>query len=116
MGQDAKLEHRLAAIMATDVVGYSRLIQADEAGTLAALGTIRTAIENQVSAHRGRIANTAGDSVLAEFASAVEAVGCAMAIQQAVAERGETEVTFRSASASIWATWSPRMATCSEWQ
>jgi adenylate cyclase len=69
MGQDAKLEHRLAAIMATDVVGYSRLIQSDEAGTLAALGAIRTAIENQISQYRGRIANTAGDSVLAEFAS-----------------------------------------------
>src|SRR5262245_36608967 len=91
MGQDAKLEHRLAAIMATDVVGYSRLIQSDEAGTLAALGAIRTAIENQISQYRGRIANTAGDSVLAEFASAVEAVGCAIAVQQVLAERSETE-------------------------
>ena len=81
MGQDAKLEHRLAAIMATDVVGYSKLIQTDEAGTLAALGVIRAAIENQISQYRGRIANTAGDSVLAEFASAVEAVGCAIAVQ-----------------------------------
>jgi class 3 adenylate cyclase len=44
MAQDPKLEHRLAAIMATDVVGYSRLIQSDEAGTLAALGTIRAAL------------------------------------------------------------------------
>src|SRR5262245_58968683 len=91
MAQDVKLEHRLAAIMATDVVGYSRLIQSDEAGTLTALGTIRTAIENQISQHRGRIANTAGDSVLAEFASAVDAVGCAIAVQQALAERSETE-------------------------
>src|SRR5262245_12098261 len=87
MSQDAKLEHRLAAIMATDVVGYSRLIQSDEAATLAGLGAIRAVIENQISDHRGRIANTAGDSVLAEFASAVEAVGCAMAVQQALAER-----------------------------
>jgi len=77
--------------MATDVVGYSRLIQSDEAGTLAALGAIRTAIENQISQYRGRIANTAGDSVLAEFASAVEAVGCAIAVQKVLAERGETE-------------------------
>jgi adenylate cyclase len=91
MGQDTKLEHRLAAIMATDVVGYSRLIQSDEAGTLAALGRIRTAIEDQISKHRGRIANTAGDSVLAEFARAVEALGCAIAVQQALAERSETE-------------------------
>ena len=73
MSQDAKLEHRLAAIMATDVVGYSRLIQTDEAGTLAALSDIRTAIANQITQNRGRIANTAGDSLLAEFASAVDA-------------------------------------------
>jgi adenylate cyclase len=90
MGQDAKLEHRLAAIMATDVVGYSRLIQSDEAGTLAALSGMRTAIEDQIRRYRGRIANTAGDSVLAEFASAVEAVSCAIAVQQAL-ERGQTE-------------------------
>jgi TolB-like protein/class 3 adenylate cyclase/Tfp pilus assembly protein PilF len=89
MGQDVKLEHRLAAIMATDVVGYSRLIQTDEAGTLAALSEIRNAIENQINQNRGRIVNTAGDSVLAEFASAVEAVACAIAIQQALAKRDE---------------------------
>src|SRR5262245_17709310 len=91
MSQDAKLEHRLAAIMATDVVGYSKLIQTDEAGTLAALGSIRTAIEDQIILYRGRIANTAGDSVLAEFASAVEAVGCAIAVQKVLAERSEAE-------------------------
>src|SRR5262245_4058216 len=91
MSQDAKLQHRLAAIMATDVVGYSSLIQSDEAGTLAALATIRAAIEDQISQYRGRIANTAGDSVLAEFASAVEAVGCAVAVQQVLAGRSEAE-------------------------
>src|SRR5262245_57336202 len=84
MGQDAKLEHRLAAIMATDVVGYSQSMQADEAATLAALSVIREATENQIKQHRGRIANTAGDSVVAEFASAVEAVDCAMALQEAL--------------------------------
>jgi TolB-like protein/class 3 adenylate cyclase/tetratricopeptide (TPR) repeat protein len=91
MGQDAKLDHRLAAIMATDVVGYSRLIQIDEAGTLAALVAIRTAIEEHITQYRGRIANTAGDSVLAEFASAVEAVACAIAVQQILSEGNETE-------------------------
>ena len=91
MGQDAKLEHRLAALMAADVVGYSRLIQSDEAGTLAALGAIQTAIEDQISQHRGRIANTAGDSVLAEFASAVDAVGCAIAAQQVLAGPSKAE-------------------------
>jgi hypothetical protein len=59
MGQDAKLEHRLAATM--DVVGYSQSMQSDEAGTFAALGAIREATQNQISHHRGRIAYTAGD-------------------------------------------------------
>jgi len=95
MSEDAKLEHRLAAIMATDVVGYSRLIQNDEAATLAALVGIRTAIESQITQQRGRIVNTAGDSVLAEFASAVEAVGCAMAVQQALASDSEAEGNLR---------------------
>src|SRR4029453_16325296 len=89
MGQDDKLEHRLAAIMATDVVGYSERMQADEAGTLAALSAIRGATQNQIRQHRGRIANTAGDSVLAEFGSAVEAVSCAMALQEALAKESK---------------------------
>ena len=87
MSQDAKLKHRLAAIMATDVVGYSQSMQADEAGTLAALSDIRQATENQISQHRGRIANTAGDSVVAEFGSAVQAVSCAMDLQQELSSR-----------------------------
>jgi adenylate cyclase len=86
MGQDAKLEHRLAAIMATDVVGYSQSMQADEAGTLTALSAIRQATESQIKQHRGRIANTAGDGVLAHFGSAVDAVSCAIALQEAIGE------------------------------
>jgi len=89
MGQDPKLEHRLAAIMATDVVGYSKLMELDEAGALAALAAIREATENQIRGHRGRIANTAGDSVLAEFGSAVDAVRCAMALQQELSARAQ---------------------------
>jgi adenylate cyclase len=69
-------ERRLAAIMATDVVGYTRSMLSDEATPLAALAAIREATERQISQHRGRIANTVGDSVLAEFVSAVEAVSC----------------------------------------
>jgi adenylate cyclase len=57
MTNDAKLEHRLAAIMATDVVGYSKLMQSDEAGALAALAGIGEATQNQIRAHRGRFAN-----------------------------------------------------------
>ena len=63
--------------MATDVVGYTRSMLSDEAAALAALAQIRNTTEEQIKQHRGRIANTAGDSVLAEFGSAVEAVSCA---------------------------------------
>ena len=79
---EAKPKHRLAAIMATDVVGYSKLMQSDETAALAALTEVRNATQQQIELHQGRIANTAGDSVLAEFGSAVEAVSCAMALQQ----------------------------------
>src|SRR5262249_13937035 len=89
MDNEPKPDHRLAAIMATDVVGYSKLMQSDEAVALAALATIREATQNQIKGHRGRIANTAGDSVLAEFGSAVEAVSCAMALQQELSSRTE---------------------------
>jgi adenylate cyclase len=82
MNDDRKPERRLAAILASDVVGYSGLMQADEAGALAALAAIREITQNLIRGHRGRIANTAGDSVLAEFGSALEAVACATALQQ----------------------------------
>src|SRR5262245_60597254 len=91
MSQDAKLEHRLAAIMATDIVGYSKVMESDEAGALAALAGIREATEDRIKAQRGRIANTAGDSVVAEFGSAVQAVSCAMALQQELSDRAEGE-------------------------
>ena len=71
------MERRLAAILAADVVGYSRLVGADEEGTLRTLRAYREVIDELVAAHRGRIFGTAGDSVIAEFASPVEAVRCA---------------------------------------
>jgi Adenylate and Guanylate cyclase catalytic domain len=89
--QEAKPKRRLAAIMATDVVGYSKLMQSDEAVALAALAAIRKATQEHIELHQGRIANTAGDSVLAEFGSAVEAVDCAMALQQQLSSRTEGE-------------------------
>src|SRR5262245_41408982 len=96
MASDAKLEHRLAAIMATDVVDYTRNMLSDEATALAALAAIREATERQIGQHRGRIANTAGDSVLAEFGSAVEAVSCALALQEELAKhRDEHELQLR---------------------
>jgi adenylate cyclase len=76
---------RLAAILAADVVGYSRLIGADEPGTLAKLATLRSeVIDPQMAAHGGRVFKTTGDSLLAEFSSGVRAVQCAIAIQKAM--------------------------------
>jgi adenylate cyclase len=76
---------KLAAILAADVVGYSRLMQEDEAGTLAALKQRRKEIlQPTVAQHRGRIIKVVGDGVLVEFASAVAAVQCAIELQQAM--------------------------------
>jgi class 3 adenylate cyclase len=75
------LERRLAAILAADVEGYSRLMHHDEEATMLTLSARRTVVDNLITEHRGRIANTAGDSVLAEFASVLDAVTCAVEIQ-----------------------------------
>src|SRR5215475_4082845 len=83
-------QRRLAAILAADVVGYSRLMERDEAGTLAALKSHRANIlQPLVSKHRGRVIKVMGDGVLVEFASAVEAVSCAAALQEAMAVANE---------------------------
>jgi adenylate cyclase len=82
------MERRLTAILAADVVGYSRLMGGDEAGTLAQLKKIRgDVIAGTVAEHRGRIVKLTGDGVLAEFHSVVSAVSCAVEIQQAMRER-----------------------------
>ena len=82
------MERRLAAILAADVVGYSRLMAADEAGTLAALKAHRKEfIEPKIAEHHGRIVKLMGDGALVEFPSVVEAVQCAVEVQQGVAER-----------------------------
>jgi adenylate cyclase len=80
------VERRLAAILAADVEGYSRLMGTDEVSTLRDLTQRRTILDGLIASHRGRIANTAGDSVLAEFGSAVDAVQCAVEAQAALAE------------------------------
>jgi adenylate cyclase len=80
--ENADVIRKLAVILAADVVGYSRLMVADEEGTLATLNARRKVIDELIARHHGRIFGTAGDSVIAEFASAVEAVRCAAAIQQ----------------------------------
>ena len=73
------VERKLAAIFAADIAGYSRLMARDEIGTLARLKACRAIIDGLIASHRGRIFNTAGDSVVADFASAVDAVQCAVA-------------------------------------
>jgi TolB-like protein/class 3 adenylate cyclase len=86
------VERRLAAILASDVVGYSRLMAADEAGTHSRLKALRQEfIEPAIAAHHGRIVKLMGDGALVEFASVVDAVQCAVEIQRTMAGR-ETEV------------------------
>jgi adenylate cyclase len=100
-GREQRAERRLAAILAADVAGYSRLMGADEEGTLAALKAIRRELSNpKIAEHRGRIVKTTGDGVLVEFASVVDAVRCAVEVQQAMAERNrdlqaERRIEFR---------------------
>ena len=85
---EARVERRLAAILAADVAGYSRLMGVDEEGTLAAVKALRReVVDPKIAEHRGRIVKTTGDGALVEFASAVDAVRCAMEIQHALSER-----------------------------
>jgi TolB-like protein/class 3 adenylate cyclase len=83
----ARVERRLAAILAADVVGYSRLIEADEEGTLRRLKVLRAEIiDPKIAHHKGRIVKTTGDGLLVEFASVVDALRCAAEVQAAMAE------------------------------
>ena len=91
-----RTERRLAAILAADVVGYSRLVEQDEEGTLAALRDIRHAVVDPLLAeHRGRIVKLMGDGLLAEFGSVVDAVACALAIQAETAARQDDTLPER---------------------
>src|SRR6516225_1610504 len=85
-----RVERRLAAILAADVAGYSRLMERDEAGTLARLRTLRRdLIDPKIAEHKGRIVKTTGDGLLIEFPSVIEAVACAVAMQQEMAARDD---------------------------
>src|SRR5215469_5416054 len=92
---------RLAAILAADVAGYSRLMGADEEGTLERLKAHRRElIDPKIAEHNGRIVKTTGDGMLVEFASVVDAVRCAVEVQTAMADRNTTvppeqQITFR---------------------
>jgi adenylate cyclase len=82
------MQRRLAAILAADVAGYSRLMEADEAGTLAWLKSLYDGrVLPTIAEHRGRLVKLMGDGLLAEFSSAVDAVRCAIAVQKIVAEQ-----------------------------
>ena len=116
MGEE-RVERRLAAILAADVVGYSRLMGQDEAGTLARLrGHRRELIDPSIVEHKGRIVKTTGDGILIEFPSVVEAVASAVAVQRgwpsATQRRRRTSRSY-SALGSISATSSLRTTTFS---
>jgi TolB-like protein/class 3 adenylate cyclase/cytochrome c-type biogenesis protein CcmH/NrfG len=81
------MERRLAAILAADVMGYSRLTERDEEASTATLRMYRAVVEESITAHRGHIFSSAGDGVVAEFPSIVEAIRCAVEIQNEIAER-----------------------------
>ena len=84
------MDRRLAAIMAADVVGYSRMIERDESGTVERLRSLRAElIDPAVAAHSGRIVRMAGDGALVEFPSVVEATQCAIDIQRGMHERNQ---------------------------
>jgi adenylate cyclase len=95
LSQNIEIERRLAAVLAADVAGFSRLTEADEVGTMRMLANQRAILDTSIARHRGRIANTAGDSVLAEFPSAVNAVQCAVEAQQALRDAAEGEPAGR---------------------
>jgi adenylate cyclase len=83
---DKRVERRLAAVLASDIAGYSRLMGADEEGTLGNLKALRKAVvDPKIIEHRGRIVKTTGDGMLVEFASAVDAARCAVEIQRCMA-------------------------------
>ena len=90
------VERKLAAIFAADIAGYSRLMARDEVGTLARLKAWRVIIDELIAAHRGRIFNTAGDSVVADFASAVDAVQCAVEVQAEITTENAKQATGES--------------------
>jgi adenylate cyclase len=83
-----RMKRKIAAIFAADIAGYSRLVAEDEEETLRRLASYRAVVDDFIDKASGRIFNTAGDAVLAEFPSAVDAVRCAIDIQESLRTRG----------------------------
>src|SRR5258708_17389920 len=89
----ARVERRLQAVLAADVAGYPRMMGADEVGTLSALKVVRRElVDPAIASRKGRIVKTTGDGMLVEFASSVDAVTCAIAIQQRMGEQAATAI------------------------
>ena len=101
MSDPMEVSRRLVAVFAADVEGYSRLMGTDEVGTLKGLTERRAILDKLIGDHRGRIANTAGDSVLAEFGSAADAVKCAVEAQAALAKVNSSHAPDRYISFRI---------------
>src|SRR5437868_3758801 len=99
--EEETMQRRLAAILAADVVGYSRLMGSDEMGTITALKSHRRElVDSAISEHRGRIVKTTGDGMLVEFASVLDAVGCAVSVQRSMLKRNtdipeDKQIIFR---------------------
>jgi len=100
---EQRVERRLTAILAGDVAGYSRLMGADEEGTLKRLNAHRREfLDPKIAEHRGRIVKRTGDGVLIEFASAVDAARCAAEIQRGASAMNPWHLTGGSSSASAF--------------
>ncbi len=91
----SQVQRKLTTILAADADGYSRVMEADEVGTLGALRAAREVFSRFIERHHGRIANTAGDGLIAEFPSVVEAVQCAIEVQRELAADADSALRFR---------------------
>lgn len=91
----SQVQRKLTTILAADAEGYSRVMETDEVGAFGALRAARTVFTQSIARHHGRIANTAGDGLIAEFPSVVEAVQCAVEVQRELADSAENALRFR---------------------
>jgi adenylate cyclase len=91
----SQVQRKLTTILAADAAGYSSVMETDEVGTLGALRSARAVFQQSIARHHGRIANTAGDGLIAEFPSVVEAVQCAIEVQRELADDAEGGLRFR---------------------
>jgi adenylate cyclase len=91
----SQVQRKLTTILAADAAGYSSVMESDEVGTLGALRAARTVFQQSIARHHGRIANTAGDGLIAEFPSVVEAVQCAIEVQRELADDTQSGLRFR---------------------